>query len=167
MKLSEGFLGFDKEAYRTKIHARDYSYAKLATNIYKKRRAIAISATSAVGSVAAAHVTGGTSLIGTAWSVRNISVERQKLKLLEGEWKTNRKQSPLKHRMAKDLVIPIIITGTISAFAFTIDLALENIYQEAPETVIMGIPDSVLDGHLVGAYYTVIEHVASTAAEAP
>ena len=167
MKFGEGLFGFDKDDYRTKINARDYSYAKLATNIYKKRRAIAISATSAVGSVAAAHITGGTSLIGTAWSARNISIEKQKPKLLEEEWENNRLQPPLKQRTTKDLVIPIIITGAIGAFAFTVDLAIDHATQTAAEAAAMGIPGYDFHGHLVGAYYTVIEKGASAIAEVP
>ena len=65
MKFKEGLLGFSSSSYCDKISAREYSYAELAKNIYKKRRAINVAKTSAVSSAAAAHVTGGTSLLGT------------------------------------------------------------------------------------------------------
>lgn len=156
MKFKEGLLGFSSSSYCDKISAREYSYAELAKNIYKKRRAINVAKTSAVSSAAAAHVTGGTSLLGTGWSMRTVSVEKQKLGLLEEEWE-RRGQDPLPKRKLKDLWIPVIITGAIGAFTFSVDLAISNATQTAAEAAAMGIPGYEFNGHLVGAWYSAVE----------
>ena len=156
MKFKEGLFGFSSSDYREKISSRDYSYAEVATNIYRKRRAIASSKTSAVGGVAAVHVSGGASLVGTAWATRNISVEKKKLRLLEEEWE-RRGQEPLPKRTLKDTIIPIIITGAIGVFTFSVDLAISNATATAAQAAAMGIPGYEFHGHLVGAYYTSIE----------
>lgn len=156
MKIKEGLLGFSSSDYREKISSRDYSYAELATNIYRKRRAIASSKVSTATGVAAVHVTGGASLVGSAWSARNISVEKKKLRLLEEEW-ARRGQEPLPKRTIKDMVIPVLITGAIGVFSFSIDLAISNATATAAQAAAMGIPGYEFHGHLVGAYYTAIE----------
>lgn len=156
MKLTEGLLGFSGSDYRAKISSREYSYAELATNIYRKRRAIVTSEVSAVCGVVAAHVTGGTSLVGSAWSARNISVEMKKLRLLEEEW-ARRGQHPLPERTIKDTIIPVLITGAIGVFAFYVDLSMAELTAEAAQAAAQGIPGCEFQGHLVGAIYTVVE----------
>ena len=156
MKIKEGLFGFDSSNYREKISRRAYSYAELATNIYRKRRAITAAKVSAVSGVAAVHVTGGASLVGTAWSARNIAVEKKKLRLLEEEW-ARRGQEPLPTRTLKDTVIPVVITGAIGALAFSVDLALSNAIEAMAQGPATGFPGYELSGHLVGAYYTALE----------
>lgn len=156
MKIKEGLLGFSSNKYREKISSPDYSYAELATNIYKKRRSIVSSKTSAVTGVATAHVSGGTSLIGSAWAGRNISVEKQKLELLEEEWE-RRGQDPLPKRKLTDVIIPILITGAMGVFAFNVDLGIANATHTAATAAAMGVPGYDFNGHAVGAYYDVVE----------
>lgn len=118
-------LNFNSSDYARHIREENYTLAKLAHNIYSKRRSIAASAASTVTSVAAAHVSGGMSLFGAMWSGRNISVEKQKLAVLEQFWASNG-QSPLPHRHFKDTVIPVVVATAIGAFAFDLDLAIAD-----------------------------------------
>lgn len=157
MKLLSGeILNFDSSEYRKKIRQYDYSYHQLATNIYCKRRAIASSKTSVVGTVLCAGVTGGMSIFGTALAGRNISIEKQKLELLEKEW-ARRGAPPLPKRHIKDMVIPVVLSSAISMFTFTVDLGIANTAANAALAAQMGIAGAEFHGHLVGAYYTGIE----------
>ena len=159
------WLGFSSSKYREKISRKEYSYAELATNIYKKRRAIVSAKTSAVSSAAAAHVTGGASLFGTGLSMRSLSVEKQKLELLEEEWQ-RRGQDPLPKRKLKDMLIPIVLTGAIGVFAFNVDLGIANATQTAAEAAAMGIPGYEFNGHVIGAYYDTVEKGMGMAGDA-
>lgn len=165
MKIKEGLFGFSSSDYSEKISRREYSYSELATNIYRKRRAIATSKVSTASGVAAAHVTGGMSLVGSAWSGRNISVEKQKLALLEDEW-ARRGQTRLPKRTVKDMVIPVVIAGAIGVFTFSVDLGIANATATAAQAAAMGIPGFEFHGHLVGAEYTSIEKGAGKLGDA-
>lgn len=147
---------FNDAQYRRKISWGWYSYAALATNIYRKRRAILISGISVVASAAAAPLTHGVSLISTAWSLRTLYVTEQKLKLLEAEW-ARRGQEPLPEHPIEDVVIPILIASTVGLYTFTIDLGLAGV------VVAAGLPDLEVNNHDVGTYYTALECATSKA----
>ncbi|KAF8657838.1 hypothetical protein AX16_002154 [Volvariella volvacea WC 439] len=156
MKFSE-ILDFDKYDYQEKISAPDYSYYKLAHNIYTKRRAITGSTVATGASVLSLGVTGGASLFGGAFSLRNRSVEKQKLKLLEREWE-RRGQPHLPERL-RDMIIPIVLTTAAGMFMFSVNLGIENAMNPPPELVHAGwlTPMSAVEGFMVGAYYTAVE----------
>ncbi|KAF7976116.1 hypothetical protein HWV62_7553 [Athelia sp. TMB] len=124
MHIKEAF-NFNSAEYARHIREEEYTVGRLANNIYTKRRAIAASKTSALASVAAAHVSGGTSLLSAAWSSRNISVERQKLDALEQYWESSG-QPRLPQRHFKDTIIPVVVATAIGVFAFDLDLAIAD-----------------------------------------
>ena len=106
MKIREAVY-FSKDSYRDKISQPDYSHAELAKNVYVKRRAIWGSGSSVATNVVMAHVTGGLTIVPVAWAARNISVAKQKLRLLEAEWR-RRGQSKLPKRK-RDKIVPIVM----------------------------------------------------------
>ncbi|KAF7974354.1 hypothetical protein HWV62_12304 [Athelia sp. TMB] len=142
MRLKE-ILNFSSSDYEDRIRGKNYTFGELARDIYIKRRAIASSKASAVTSAAAVHVTGGTSLFGTAYAGRNISVEKQKLALLERFWEDSG-AAPLPRRHIKDTVIPIALATAVGVFAFSVDLAIANAVSTAATAAQMGIPGYTL-----------------------
>lgn len=163
MKLLSGeIIRFNSHEYMMKICKYEYSYYQLATNIYCKRRAIACSRTSVVGTILCASVTGGMSLVGTAIAGRNIIIEKQKLQLLEKEW-ARRGVPPLPRRHFKDTVIPVVLSSALCMFTFTVDLGIANTAANAALETQMGIAGAEFHGHLVGSFYTGVEKGLSTA----
>ena len=156
MKLRESLLGFNNSHYREKISDREYSYATLARNIYRKRRAIGTSKKSALTGAAAVHVTGGMSLVGAAWSARNIAVEKNKLQLLEEEW-LRRGQKKLRDLKTAKNTVNLRITSTAGAVAFTVDFANPHATEEGAQEAAFGTPEYEFNGHLVGAYHHAVE----------
>ncbi|KAF8657833.1 hypothetical protein AX16_002149 [Volvariella volvacea WC 439] len=156
MRLGET-LHFSSGDYRKKISSPDYSYYDLARHIYIKRRAITSASVATGASVVSLGITGGASVFAGALSLRNRSVEKQKLELLEQEW-VRRGQPPLPDRL-RDKVIPIILTTAVGLFAFSVDLGISNAMNPPPDLVAMGYcsPMTQVEGYIVGAYYTVIE----------
>ncbi|KAK7032588.1 hypothetical protein VNI00_012851 [Paramarasmius palmivorus] len=156
MRLGE-VLGFNSSKYREKISDPNYSLQTMALNIYKKRRAIATSGVQVAGGVVAAGISGGVTLAGSAFAARNIHVEKQKLKLLEEEWCTGRRQYPLPKRHIKDMVIPVIIATAVGALAFTVDLGLANAAAQNAMYPIGHPFHYPYDIHAVGLYYNAVE----------
>lgn len=152
-------MGFDGDEYSQKISLREYSWDELAKNIYKKRRAIASSMAAAATGLVAAHVSGGTSLVGTVWSTRNIRVEMKKLDLLEAEW-ARRGQKKLEKRAVNDIVIPIFLASAVGTLAFTVDIGIANESAEAAHAAARGCAYE-FHGHLIGAYWDGIERALS------
>ena len=142
MRFKE-ILKFSSSDYEDRIREKNYTYGELARDIYCKRRAIASSKASAVSSAAAVHVTGGTSLFGTAYAGRNISVEKRKLAALERFWEKSG-ASPLPKRHIKDTIIPIALATAVGVFAFSVDLAISNAVSTAASAAQMGIPGYAL-----------------------
>ena len=154
MRLSEA-VGFDTQEYTNKLFTRNND--DLAEHIYKKRRAIASSTTSAVAGVAAAHVSAGASLVGTAWSARNVSVECQKLGLLEDEW-ARRGLIALAARPFVDAIIPAAIAGTVGAFAYDVDVALGPAAGMAVSAAPLHVPSYGLPPHIARVAYDGVEY---------
>ncbi|TFK66416.1 hypothetical protein BDN72DRAFT_844424 [Pluteus cervinus] len=151
MKPQEAF-NFDATAYAAKISKRDYTYYRLADNIYRKRRKLATIAPSALSTVTialAAHHP--MSLVGLIVCIREEQVQEKKLYLLELEWR-RRGQPPLPQRHVQDTLIPVILsfaTGALS-FVINVDLAapISHLMQHIP-----GFND-VFGGYSIGAAYT-------------
>ncbi|KAJ6454414.1 hypothetical protein C8R45DRAFT_1222869 [Mycena sanguinolenta] len=156
MKIKEA-LGFSSSDYREKISDwKEYHPIQLAHNIYKKRRAIIMATGGVATGLATAHLTGGVSLVGSAWSGRNFRVEQRKLELLEEEWE-NRGFKKLPRRDVKDVLIPVIIATTVGALTFTIDMGLANAVAQTamyPVGSPLAYPYNV---HAVGLFYQVVE----------
>ncbi|KAF8657836.1 hypothetical protein AX16_002152 [Volvariella volvacea WC 439] len=148
---------FDKYAYQDKI-LRNYNYYHLAHKIYSKRRAVVGSGVAVGSSIISTSFSGGASLISSAWSLRSLSVERQKLELLEQEW-ARRGQLPLRERK-RDMIIPIILNTIMGLFMFNVDLNVENPMTPPSHPVQAGWlpPTNSFGGYAVGAYYTPIQY---------
>ncbi|KAJ7044423.1 hypothetical protein C8F04DRAFT_1228705 [Mycena alexandri] len=159
MKIKEGLLGFSSSEYREKISDwNEYHPIQLAHNIYKKRRAIIIATGGVATGLATAHLTGGVSLVGSAWSGRNFRVEQRKLGLLEKEWE-NRGFKKLPSRDVKDVLIPVIIATTVGALTFAVDMGLANAVAQTamyPVGSPLAYPYNV---HAVGLFYQGVEQV--------
>ena len=141
-------LHFNATSYNKRIREKDYTFGELARAIYIKRRHIASSTASAAAGVACAHVSGGMSLVGSAYAGRNISVEKQKLTVLENLWKCTG-MAPLPHRHIKDTVIPVVITTAIGVFTFSVDLGLSNAVANGAQASIPGY-GLAISSHLTG-----------------
>ena len=106
---------FSENKYRKRVTKKKFDDERLANEIYKKRaKRVTSSVRVAVGAVAAFFTAGG-SLVAAAIAGRNISVQSQKLKVLEGEW-AGRGHPELPERLIKDVIIPAaltVATGTI------------------------------------------------------
>ncbi len=122
-------IHFNERDYRRKIRKPDYTHYELVSNIYRKRRNIASSTTSMVTSVATAPVA-GIGVVGLAWSARNMSVDAQKLRLLEKEW-ARRGQKPLPKRPIKDTLIPVLMTTAVGIFAPFVDIGMDKVEEMA------------------------------------
>lgn len=164
MKFTESMY-FNKSKYREKISDRhSYSDEKLANEIYSKR-AKRLSAKVRVGvGAAAATVTGGSTLVAAAFSGRNVSVEGQKLKLLEEEWQ-NRGYERLQKRKFKDKIVPMVITAATSGFAAGMDAVFAVASPDQFAQIIPG--NSALNDALIqNVYYGGLEKGASVAGNA-
>ncbi|KIM87776.1 hypothetical protein PILCRDRAFT_3526 [Piloderma croceum F 1598] len=157
MRLKEA-LHFNKKDYKTRMKQKDYTFGELAVDIYQKRRRIASSKVSIGTGVACAHLTGGTSLLSSAYAGRNISVEKQKLALLEDRWASTG-IDPLPKRPIKDTLIPIVISTAIGAFAFSVDLAISNAVATAADAAQLGLSGYALpvSSHLISGEYGGVE----------
>jgi hypothetical protein len=131
MRPSEGFHGLNEAKYREKISNPAYELAMIKVNITKKRRTIAASRVQVVVGVAAAGVSGGASLFGTAYSARNIDIEKQKLQPLEEELE-RRGQERLPRHLVADTIVPSVIAGTVGALALSVDMGLSNAITPTP-----------------------------------
>ncbi|KAF8192187.1 hypothetical protein BJ912DRAFT_963222, partial [Pholiota molesta] len=121
----QGDFPFDEDEYLNTISGKYFSHTALAKEIYRKR-AKRLSAKVHTGmGILAATLTGGAALVGTAIAGRNISVESQKLEMLEAEW-ARRGQPMLPKSKFKDKIIPITIAVGTSLFAVGIDIALSG-----------------------------------------
>ncbi|KAK7032589.1 hypothetical protein VNI00_012852 [Paramarasmius palmivorus] len=132
MHPSEVFHGLNEAKYREKISNPQYELDTIKANITKKRRTIAASRVQVVVGVAAAGVSGGASLFGTAYSARNIDIEKQKLQLLEEELE-RRGQERLPRHLIADTIVPGVIAGTVGALALSVDsMGLSNAITPTP-----------------------------------
>jgi len=158
MGFADNLSGFDDNAYMKKIHGRNnYSDQLLQENIYKKRRMINSSKTSAAAGAACAHISGGMSLLGTAWSVRTLSVEKQKLKLLEEEWE-RRGSDKLKKRFVKDTLLPVATSAAIGTLTYGADVGVSNLAAQNAMAHTIGDPlMNTWNSTAVSTYYTGIE----------
>ncbi|KAF5309218.1 hypothetical protein D9619_012737 [Psilocybe cf. subviscida] len=157
MKFKET-LHFSEKKYREE--QRSKSHVEIAQAIYRKRSKRLTSKVSTGVSVAAAVVTGGHSLIASAISGRNISVESQKLEILEEEW-TNRGHPPLPKSTARDKIIPITVAFGASLFTVGLDVALAG---ASPDQFFQLTPDPQLNEFLIGnVYYAGVEKGVSAA----
>jgi len=151
-------LGFSSSRYREKISdCNEYHPIQLAHNIYKKRRAIIAATGGFLTGLAAAHLTGGMSLAGSAWSDRNLHVEKRKLKLLEEEW-MNRGFETLPSRNVRDVLIPVVVATAVGALTFTVDMGLANAVAQTamyPVGSPLAYPYNV---HEVDIYYRGVEY---------
>ncbi|KAF9479929.1 hypothetical protein BDN70DRAFT_920900 [Pholiota conissans] len=155
MKLKETFY-FNKDDYRSTIAKKDFSHTDLAKEIYRKRAKKLSAKVRAGVSLAAATVTGGASLLSSAHSARNISVENQKLKLLEEEWR-RRGQPELPKSKLKDKIIPITIAAGTSLFTVGIDIALSGASPDQFYQVMPNMDPAVNEYIISHAYYPVVE----------
>jgi hypothetical protein len=152
MKIKETFH-FDEDEYLNTISGKYFSHTALAKEIYRKR-AKRLSAKVHTGmGILAATLTGGAALVGTAIAGRNISVESQKLEMLEAEW-ARRGQPKLPKSKFKDKIIPITIAVGTSLFAVGIDIALSG---ASPDQFYQFTPDADLNGYIVSSYYTIVD----------
>lgn len=156
MKIKDA-MGFSSSDYAKKISNREEcDTTQLAQNIYKKRRAIISSSGGVATGLVAAHLTGGMSLVGSAWSGRNFRVEERKLELLEKEWES-RGFEPLPTRLVRDVLVPGVVTTAVGAFTVTADMGLAN---AAAQTALypVGSPTAYpYNVHVVELYYKGIE----------
>ena len=148
-------LHFSATSYDKRIHDKDYTFGELARDIYLKRCHIASSTTSAAAGIACAHVSGGVSLFGSAYAGRNVSVEKQKLTLLEHLWESTGVE-PLPHRHIKDTVIPVVITTAVGVFTFSVDLGLSNAVANAAQAGIPGY-ELAISSHITGGEFSGVE----------
>lgn len=157
MKFKET-LHFSQKKYREE--QRSKSHVEIAQAIYRKRSKRLTSKVSTGVSVAAAVVTGGHSLVASAISGRNISVESQKLEILEEEW-ANRGQPRLPESTARDKIIPVTIAFGASLFTVGLDVALAG---ASPDQFFQLTPDPQLNEFLIGnVYYKGVEKGVSAA----
>ncbi|KJA17975.1 hypothetical protein HYPSUDRAFT_45688 [Hypholoma sublateritium FD-334 SS-4] len=111
---------FSEKKYRKRLAKKKFDDERLATEIYKKRaKRLTSSVRVAVGAVSA-FLTAGGSLVAAAIAARNISVQSQKLKVLEGEW-VGRGHPELPERVLKDKIIPAVVTAATGTLAVGID----------------------------------------------
>ncbi|KAF9479928.1 hypothetical protein BDN70DRAFT_894543 [Pholiota conissans] len=158
MKPTETFH-FDEEEYLNTISNKYFSHTALAKEIYRKRaKKLSSKVRTGVG-ILAATVTGGASLVGAALSARNMSVENQKLDLLEAEWR-RRRHPPLPKNSLKDKIIPITIAVGTSLFAVGIDVALSG---ASPDQFYQLIPNTAVNDFVISEYYTVVDKGLSSA----
>lgn len=157
MKFTES-LHFSQKKYREDLRTKNLSHIALAKEIYRKRSKRLSSKVSAGAGVAAAFVTGGHSLVASAYSGRNISVESQKLAILEEEW-AHRGHPPLAESTLRDKVIPITVAFGASLFTLGLDVALAA---AGPDQFFQLTPDPALNEFLIGnVYYTGVKSGAS------
>ena len=116
-------LHFDEDEYKIKIaqHPDEGIY----TNILKKRRQAASSGTSIGMGVALAHVTGGASLVSSAYNARTLDIANKKLELLEEEWEA-RGHEEVPKNFFRDRALPIAATGTASAVMLGLDAGIST-----------------------------------------
>jgi hypothetical protein len=158
MKIKETFH-FDKREYVNTISGKNFTYTELAKEIYRKR-AKKLSAKTKTGiGILAATATGGASLVGSALAGRNMSVESQKLKMLEAEW-ARRGQPKLPKSKLKDRIIPITIAVGTSLFAIGIDIALSG---ASPDQLYQFTPNADLNEFIISKNYQLMDQALSSA----
>jgi hypothetical protein len=103
------FIHFDSKRYRAKASAMN-NHA-LREKIFKQRRRTSAYVTSAAVSAAHAPVTGGLSLIVTAYTARRLHITRQKIKILDAEWlgRPGYEHRTLPRNRIRDILIPAAI----------------------------------------------------------
>ena len=158
MKLSE-IAHFSEDKYREHIADKYSNDQDLGTEIYKKR-AKRLSSKVRVGvGAAAAPLTGGGTLVSAAFSGRNISVESQKLELLEEEW-ANRGYAPLPERRLKDKIVPVLLTAATSTFAAGMDAVFAV---ASPDQFAQLVPNTEINDFLISnVYYGGLEQGATS-----
>jgi hypothetical protein len=165
MRPSEA-TGFSSTNYRQRI-AEKLPH-QLIYDIYKKRRALTRSGVGVVFTVLCAHATGGISLLGTAWHARTRNVEVRKLKLLEQEWRS-RGGDELPERYVKDVLIPLVISTTIGAFTFYVDVGMSSPCVDsgiaAAFSVHTGLPAEAFSKEVIGVAFFAVERVAAKVGE--
>ena len=160
MRLKETY-NFSRKRYHDKKADDDNDDIK--ENIYAKRRNLISAKTSVVTGVLCVPVTAGASLLGVAYQLRNISVEKRKLAQLDLIWTSEREQEPLQHRPFKDKWLPMFITSLIGCFIFNVDLGISNASATAAYAAQQGLYGYDFNAHAVGAYYDGVEKVIGTA----
>ncbi|KAF9478934.1 hypothetical protein BDN70DRAFT_993793 [Pholiota conissans] len=145
MKMLETFY-FDRTQYQYNISHKNFSYTTLAKEIYKKR-ANRLTSTMHTGmNIVAIPFTGGFSGISAILTCRNVSVESQKLSMLEVEW-ARRGQTMLPHRTITDVIHITIAVGTS---LLTIGIDVLGMSDCVMDQFIEGTPVVFdLDGHLI------------------
>ena len=114
-------LHFDEASYRDKISRPWYPDHELYDNIHRKRRQTASSGFAIGAGVALAPVTAGASLASSAYGARTLDIAIQKFALLEWEW-ARRGYAPLQEHFMRDRVLPMAVTGVVSAATLGIDM---------------------------------------------
>ena len=122
---------------------------ELALKIYKKRRNITLSRTSATVGFCCLGLTGGASLIGMIYHFRNLSVEKRKRNILEEFWDERHGES-LPERSFQDKWFPMALGIALGCFIWHVDLAIFNQDQFAEYAAQQGV-----------AGYEAVSHVAS------
>lgn len=153
MRFSD-ILHFSESDYYERIREKGYSAYGLAREIYTKRRKANGAKGAVVSSVVCAHVTGGLSLLGGAYAGRNLSVEHQKLKLLEQMWGECTGGHELPHRHFRDTIIPIVISTALCYLTFTVDLNMTSFAANAAYANQIGMSSYIFPSHIVGAEAT-------------
>ncbi|KJA17976.1 hypothetical protein HYPSUDRAFT_45689 [Hypholoma sublateritium FD-334 SS-4] len=158
MKFCE-IAHFSKDKYRQHIADKNLSDQELGTEIYKKRSKRLSSKVRVGVGAAAAHLTGGGTLVSAAFAGRNISVESQKLELLEEEWAV-RGYAPLPERRLKDKIVPVLLTAATSTFAAGMDVAFA---MASPDQFAQIIPNTEVNDFLISnVYYGGLEQGATS-----
>ncbi|KAI0083856.1 hypothetical protein BDY19DRAFT_613233 [Irpex rosettiformis] len=116
-------LHFDEAAYINKIARPWYPDEVLYDNIHRKRRQTASSGFAIGAGVALAPVTAGVSLASSAYGARTLDIAKRKLGLLEWEW-GRRGYAPLPEHFMRDRVLPMAVTGVVSAATLGFDMGL-------------------------------------------
>ncbi|KDQ59250.1 hypothetical protein JAAARDRAFT_192772 [Jaapia argillacea MUCL 33604] len=124
MAITE-FFGFDVDAYKLKIHAPEYTQAKLSDNIRTKRRQVVSSSSSIAAGLALSIPLVGATLLSAGYSARTLSIAIQKLRLLESEW-SSRGLERLSWRK-RDIILPL----TLRIFTLALTLGVDVGFTEA------------------------------------
>lgn len=160
MRIKETY-NFSRKSYRDR--KLDDEPDALRENIYAKRRNLITAKTSALIGVLCVPVSGGASLLGVAYQIRNISVEKRKLAVLDHIWIVDRGEEQLAHRAFKDKWLPMAIISLLGCFIFNVDMGISNASASAAYAAQQGLYGYDFNVHAVGAYYDAVEKGIGTA----
>lgn len=160
MRLPKEIFRFSSKGYRAEMENLDDE--ELQLKIYKKRRNITLSKTSATVGFCCLGVTGGTSLIGMIYHFRNLSVEKRKRKILEEFWSDRFDGEVLPERSFQDKWFPMALGIALGCFIWNVDLAILNQDQFAAYAATQGVAGYEAVSHAASAMISGEEKVLGT-----